>query len=82
VTYRNASDQMMCDMVIHAGATARDDLDLDIPAWKIIVSGLPVNTSVVSAWWSLTSHVNITLRCLLWDSLLWPVWSLMFRSLY
>jgi hypothetical protein len=32
-----------------AGATARDDLDLDIPSWKIIVSGLPVDTTVVSS---------------------------------
>lgn len=30
------------------GATARDDLDTDIPRWKIITRGLPINTSVLT----------------------------------
>ncbi len=31
------------------GATARDDLDMDIPSWKMIVRNMPVNTSVTGS---------------------------------
>ncbi|KAJ9529614.1 hypothetical protein QJQ45_014372 [Haematococcus lacustris] len=31
------------------GASARDNLDLDIPMWKLVVRNLPLNTSVLTA---------------------------------